>query len=53
MFLGEEVNQYLVCNMCTRMKAALTILLYTMQLVSNSVQKMFNLEIDLSQQSFF
>lgn len=30
---------YLVWNMCTRMKAALTSLLYTMQLVSNSVQK--------------
>jgi len=35
------------------MKAALTSLLYTMQLVSNSVQKMFSLEIDLSQQIFF
>lgn len=36
------------------MKAALTSLLYTMQLVSNSVQKkMFILEIDLSKQVFF
>jgi hypothetical protein len=35
------------------MKVALASFLYTMQLVSNSVQKMFSLEIDLSQQVFF
>jgi hypothetical protein len=39
--------------MCTRMKAAWISLFCKMHLVSNFVQKVFRLEIDLSQQFLF